>query len=161
VVRTGFEVQIDEQARGNPLGLDEHRTGAIYGIPVVPGPMQQFYSRGLDLARNKWHDCEIEVRDNFYSVRINELQTTTFLNTDGWRGQPPTAETASGYIGIQPYLGQVQFRNIRVQRFEPAGIQRSRCEDHEMFWGKGLGFRRFDCVTRRSPRSGLHSQLTA
>jgi hypothetical protein len=37
-VGTGSQIQIDELARGNPNGLDEHRTGAVYGISIGPNP---------------------------------------------------------------------------------------------------------------------------
>ncbi len=118
-VDTGFEVQIDELARGNPHqgipdGLDEHRTGAIYGIQLGQGVGRQEYCRGPVLKPGEWNDCEIEVIGDTFTVRLNEQEITTFSNPDTLRGRSPENDPESGYIGLQAHIGCVAFRNIRV-----------------------------------------------
>jgi hypothetical protein len=114
-VNTGFEVQIDEFARGSDEERDEHRTGAIYDIPLGPEPGQQQYQRQPALTPGSWHQFEIVVRADTYRVALDGAQVTAFRNTDPFRGQAPTAEASSGYIGLQAYLGQVSFRSVRVR----------------------------------------------
>jgi Domain of Unknown Function (DUF1080)/GMC oxidoreductase len=119
-VDTGFEIQIDELARGNPDGLDEHRTGAVYGIPIGPNPGQQDYRRGPSLVPGQWNTCEIEVRGNTYIVHLNGQQTTIFTNTDAFKGKSKTTDSDSGYIGIQSHTGRLKFRNVQVLELQPA-----------------------------------------
>jgi len=119
-VDTGFEVQIDELARGNPDGLDEHRTGAIYGIPIGRNPGQQDYQRGPALVPGQWNTYEIEVRGNTYTVRLNGQQTTKFTNIDLFRGKSTATDPDSGYIGVQSHTGRVTFRNIQIIAQAPA-----------------------------------------
>jgi choline dehydrogenase-like flavoprotein len=119
-VDTGFEIQIDELARGNPDGLDEHRTGAIYGIPVGKNPGQQDYQRGPTLVPGQWNTYEIEVRGDTYTVRLNGQQTTKFTNTDLFRGKSAVTDADSGYIGVQSHTGRVTFRNIQIMAQAPA-----------------------------------------
>ena len=114
-VDTGFEVQIDELARGGDDERDEHRTGAIYDIPVGPGPGQQQYERGSALTPGTWHQLEIVVRDDTYQVNLDGTPTTSFTNTDPFRGQPARPEASSGYIGLQAFLGRVAFRSVRIR----------------------------------------------
>ena len=119
-VDTGFEVQIDELARGNPQQgipdrLDEHRTAAIYNIPVGPHEGQQVYIRGAALVPERWNSYEIEVRGQNYSVRLNGQQITQFTNTDPYRGKAATDDPHSGFIGLQSHTGQVRFRNVQVR----------------------------------------------
>jgi hypothetical protein len=118
-VDTGFEVQIDELARGNPDGLDEHRTGAIYGMPIGRNPGQQDYQRGPALVPGQWNTYEIEVRGNTYTVRLNGQQTTKFNNIDPFRGKSPASDPDSGYIGVQSHTGRVTFRNIQIMAQSP------------------------------------------
>jgi hypothetical protein len=118
-VDTGFEVQIDELARGDaskgiPDGLDKHRTGAIYNIPIGLGEDAQIYRRGPVLQAGEWNDLEIRVTGNNYTVRLNGQQTTTFTNADTFRGRSPERDIHSGYVGLQAHTGRVAFRNIRV-----------------------------------------------
>jgi choline dehydrogenase-like flavoprotein len=119
-VDTGFEIQIDELAQGNPPGLDEHRTGAVYGIPIGLNPGQQNYRRGPALVPGQWNTYEIEVRGNTYTVRLNGQQTTQFTNTDLFRGKANTTDRDSGYIGMQSHTGRVKFRNIQIRSLAPA-----------------------------------------
>jgi hypothetical protein len=111
-VDTGFEIQIDDTA--GPDGQDQHRTGAIYGIPLG----QQNYQRPTVLTPGRWNDYEIEGRGDTYTVTLNGTRTTTFTNTDGFRGRPATAAdptaSATGFIGLQAHTGQVAFRNIQL-----------------------------------------------
>lgn len=122
-VDTGFEVQIDDQARGDPArgipdGLDQHRTGAIYGIPIGPNPGQQTYPTPPPppLTPLAWHALEIRVVGDQYTVRLDGNQTSTFTNTNRARGQPGTPDLSTGFLGVQSHTGRVAFRNIRVQR---------------------------------------------
>src|SRR5262249_30718181 len=63
-VDTGFELQIDEQARDD--GADLHRTGAVYAIPVGGGSGQQTFARGSSLQPGEWNDYEIRVVGDTY-----------------------------------------------------------------------------------------------
>jgi uncharacterized membrane protein len=114
-VNTGFEVQIDELARGGNEERDEHRTGAIYDIPVGTRPGQQQYDRPAALTPDTWHQLEIEVRDNTYRVNLDGSPTSVFTNSDPLRGVPPSPRASSGYIGLQSYLGRVAFRSVRIR----------------------------------------------
>ncbi|TMR90090.1 family 16 glycoside hydrolase [Nonomuraea basaltis] len=112
-VHTGFEIQIDDLAR--PRGEDRHRTGAVYDIEVGTGAGQQAYNRAAPLVPGQWTDCEIEVRGNSYTVRVNGLQTTTLSNQDPGRGKAAADEPHSGFIGLQAHTGRVAFRNILIK----------------------------------------------
>jgi hypothetical protein len=121
-VVTGFEVQIDEEARGNKTlnppeqdGLDMNRTGAIYKVPIGGGAGQQQYQRGPHLQLNAWNDYEITVKGEDYTVKLNGQKTTQFRNTDNTRGRSPQQDPFSGYIGLQCHTGRVAFRNIRIK----------------------------------------------
>ncbi len=120
-VDTGFEVQIDEEARGDtrfnePDGFPYNRTGAIYKITSLgPNPGQQDYVNTQRLAANTWHTYEIEIVGGTYTVRLNGQPSTRFVNTDSFRGKPPSADAASGYIGVQCHTGRVAFRNIQIK----------------------------------------------
>jgi hypothetical protein len=118
---TGFEVQIDERARGGPLavdGLDKHRTGAIYGVGTGQqgDPREQEFDAAPPLVAGEWNDLDVEVRGDSYTVTVNGRQTSRFTNTFfPTRGQAPPANPASGYVGIQAHTGRVAFRHIRIQ----------------------------------------------
>jgi len=120
---TGFEVQIEDAAIGNPFddsddGQDQHRTAAIYNIPVGTDAGEQDYQRGQDLEPGAWNDLEITVVGDTYTVRLNGQQTTTFTNPEPRRGQPPSEDPLFGYIGVHanPFNpGHVDFRAIRIQ----------------------------------------------
>ena len=113
-VTTGFEVQLDELARGNPDGLDMHRTGAIYGVPLGTDAGQQSYRRGPLLRSGEWNNGEIKVVGDLYTVSLNGEPTTSFTNVDTFRGQSPELYPHTGYIGLQSHTGRVAFRNIRI-----------------------------------------------
>jgi hypothetical protein len=113
-VTTGFEVQIDELARGNPDGQDMHRTAAIYGVPVGTAPGRQSYQRGPFLRTGEWYNMEIKVVGDTYTVSLNGQQTTSFANDDPLRGQSPELYPHTGYIGLQSHSGNVAFRSIRI-----------------------------------------------
>jgi uncharacterized membrane protein len=114
-VDTGFEVQIDELARGSDEERDEHRTGAIYDVPIGAEPGQQSYQRPAGLTPETWHQLEVVARGDTYHVNLDGTPTTSFTNTEAFRGQPPLAEASSGYIGLQSFLGHVAFRNVRIK----------------------------------------------
>ena len=118
-VDTGFEIQIDELARGNPLkgtsdGAAEHRTGAIYDVPPGSGAGQQRCTAGPRLEPGTWNEYIVEVRGDTYRVDLNGHQTTLFVNIDPTRGRPAARDPDSGYVGIQSHTGHVAFRHIRL-----------------------------------------------
>jgi len=113
-VDTGFEVQIDETAAGNPPDLDMHRTGAVYSIPVGNAPGEQAYQRGPGLQPGDWNDYEIHVAGQTYVVKLNGQRTTTFANGDAYRGKSGQGDLAHGFVGLQTHTGRVAFRNVRI-----------------------------------------------
>jgi choline dehydrogenase-like flavoprotein len=121
-VDTGFEIQIDEEARGDTRigeadGRFYNRTGAIYKI-TEPGhqPGQQVYTNDRVLTANAWNELEIEVVGETYTVRLNDQTATTFQNADAYRGRPHSEVKSSGFVGIQCHTGNVSFRDIRIKR---------------------------------------------
>lgn len=134
-VISGFEVQIDDNARGDsskdfygikpePDGKLKNRTGAIYKIPAgdrvwhlnFNEPSAQAYQPGPALVPGVWFEYEITVQGDDYTVFLTNLQTgqrtqtTSFHNADSDRGRAP------GCIGIQPYSGStVAWRHIRIK----------------------------------------------
>jgi 3-keto-disaccharide hydrolase len=134
-VIAGFEVQVDDNARGDtgkdfygirpePDGLFKNRTGAIYKIQAgdrvwhlnFNEPAVQNYTPGPALVPGVWFEYEIVVQGNDYTVFLTNTQsgvrqqTTSFRNTDGERGRSP------GSIGVQVYSGStVAWRHIRIK----------------------------------------------
>jgi choline dehydrogenase-like flavoprotein len=134
-VIAGFEVQIDDKAKGDsgkdfygifpePDGKFKNRTGAIYKIQAgdrvwhlgFNEPSVQQYTPGPELVPGVWFEYEIVVQGDAYSVFLTNTesgvrqQTTTFHNTDGERGKSP------GFIGVQAYSGStVAWRHIRIK----------------------------------------------
>jgi choline dehydrogenase-like flavoprotein len=122
-VHTGFEIQIDEEARGDtrfnePDGSFFARTGAIYKIKSAgTGAGQQNYQNNASLAARQWHRYEIEVNNQDYIVRLNGQEATRFRRSasDTLRGNPPSIDPNSGFIGVQTHTGNVAFGNIRIK----------------------------------------------
>ncbi len=126
-VFTGFEVQIDEDARGNktvnppePDGMDKKRTGCLYDIPTVPtvvgqNTINQQFQRGAPINPGAWNLFEIQVINDRLTVFLNGRRTTSYVNSDTYRGQSNAADPFSGYIGLQSHTGGVRFRNIRIK----------------------------------------------
>jgi 3-keto-disaccharide hydrolase/GMC oxidoreductase len=134
-VIAGFEVQIDDNARGDsgkdfygirpePDGLFKNRTGAIYKIQAgdrvwhmnFNEPQVQQYTPGPALVPGVWFEYEIVVVGDDYTVFLTNTQTgqrqqtTSFHNTDGERGRAP------GLIGIQAYSrNTVAWRHVRIK----------------------------------------------
>lgn len=134
-VIAGFEVQIDDNARGDtgkdfygirpePDGKFKNRTGAIYKIHAgdrvwhlgFNEPAMQQYTPGPALVPGVWFEYEVVVQGEDYSVFLTNTQsgvrqqTTAFHNTDGERGRTP------GFIGVQAYSGNtVAWRHIRIK----------------------------------------------
>jgi len=134
-VVAGFEVQIDDIARGDstkdfygirpePDGLFKNRTGAIYKIQAgdriwhlnTNEPAVQSYTPGPALVPGIRFEYEINVQGDRYTVFLTNLQTgvrqqtTSFRNTDAERGHAP------GCIGVQVYAGStVAWRHIRIK----------------------------------------------
>ncbi|MEU3921845.1 DUF1080 domain-containing protein [Streptomyces sp. NPDC029004] len=104
-VHFGFEAQIDDLAR--PNGSDIHRAGAIYGA----GNQQYIPTHARPVG--EWNDCEIQVRDQTYTVFLDGQQTTNWTNPDLARGLPSTPAVPS-YVGLQAHTGRVSFRHIRI-----------------------------------------------
>jgi len=134
-VIAGFEVQIDDNARGDtgkdfygirpePDGKYKNRTGAIYKIQAgdrvwhlgFNEPAVQDYTPGPPLVPGVWFEYEIAVQGDDYTVFLTNTQTgdrrrtTFFRNTDAERGRAP------GFVGVQAYAGNtVAWRHIRVR----------------------------------------------
>ncbi len=139
-VYSGFEVQIDDTAAGDPrkdfygipepAGLRKNRTGAIYKIPAgdpIPNSNQndaalQQYSPAANLRMGSWYECQIDVRGDTYTVDLTDLdtgvkaRTTTFTNTDPDRGVGMESGNPVGFIGLQSYPGSpVAFRSVQIK----------------------------------------------
>ncbi len=134
-VISGFEIQIDDNAMGDPGkdfygirpepdGMHKNRTGAIYKIQAHDRiwhqnrnePESQTYTPGPPLIPGVWFEYEIAVQGDDYTVFLSNTQTgerrrtTFFHNTDGERGRAP------GLIGMQIYPGSpVAWRNVRIR----------------------------------------------
>jgi choline dehydrogenase-like flavoprotein len=141
-VFSGFEVQIDDTARGDvnkdfyglrpePDGLWKNRTGSIYKIPAGDfifhlnqhDAAWQQYVPGPSLVPGRWFEYEIRAVGDKYTVNLQDLstgteqQTTKYENSDKERGIATIAGHPEGYVGIQSYPGHtVAFRNIRIKR---------------------------------------------
>ncbi|MGH8065771.1 MAG: family 16 glycoside hydrolase [Candidatus Entotheonellia bacterium] len=139
-VHSGFEIQIDDNAVGDPRrgfyanpepnGLRKNRTGAIYKIPAkdaIPNSSQldaelQVYQAPPNFNPGTWYEFEIDVQGNTFTVDLTNLntgqktRTTTFVNTDAARGVAMEDGEAAGYIGLQSYPGaQLAFRHIQIK----------------------------------------------
>ena len=133
-IHSGFEVQIDDNARGDrnndfwgipePDGLWRHRTGSLYNIPAgdriwhlnTNEARWQDYEPGPQLIPGVWFEYEIKAAGNIFTVKLTNTasgdskQTTRYDNADAERGQSP------GFIGIQAYPGSsVAYRHIQIQ----------------------------------------------
>ncbi|MGH8332711.1 MAG: 3-keto-disaccharide hydrolase, partial [Pseudomonas sp.] len=75
------------------------------------------YNNNQRLAAGQWHKYEIEVSGQTYIVRLNGHETTRFTrsNTDTLRGNPPSVDADSGFIGLQTHTGRVAFANVRLK----------------------------------------------
>jgi hypothetical protein len=123
-VYSGFELQIDDNAKPNPPGLRRHRTGAIYNIPAGdPGEaVVQTYQPGPALTINDWFEYEIRVQGQQYDVFLGradgspKVRTTHFVNGDALRGVSAAGGADSGYVGVQAHFdGRVAFRHIQIR----------------------------------------------
>ncbi|MFA1626964.1 family 16 glycoside hydrolase [Rhizobium mongolense] len=139
-VHSGFEVQIDDTAKGDarrdfygihpePDGLRKNRTGAIYKIPAADSiptggvdAATQAYQPGPSLVPGRWYEYVIDVRADNYTVDLTDLasgvttRTTTFQNTDPERGVALVGGQPAGYIGLQSYPNStVAYRHIEIQ----------------------------------------------
>jgi hypothetical protein len=131
-VDTGYEIQIDEEARGDsrkqePDGTPEqdghfyNRTGAIYKVKAAgAAPGQQNYTNTQKLAPGVWHSYEINITDRTYSVKLNGQSATLFTAdptdpNEKFRGRKKSEDPDSGFIGFQVHTGKVAFANIRVE----------------------------------------------
>jgi len=140
-VFSGFEVQIDDNARGDttkdfygrfpePDGLWKNRTGAIYKIPAGDlivhlgsrdARLQQF-TPGPPVIPGIWMQYDIVAIGNHYEATLSNTDTgalqitTIFDNTDADRGVANVNGQPAGYIGIQSYPNSpVAFRDIWIK----------------------------------------------
>ena len=140
-VFSGFEVQIDDNARGDvnkdyygrrpePDGLFKNRTGAIYKVPAGDliihtgghdASIQQ-YTPGPPTRPGVWMQYDIVVTGNHYEVTLTDTETgasqltTIFDNTVAERGVAKVNGTPAGFIGIQSYPSSpVAFRDIWIK----------------------------------------------
>lgn len=124
-VDTGFEIQIDEEARGDsrkgePDGMDKKLTGAIYDIPTESSaPYFQNYQRGSALQAGVWNVMEIRGNGQNYEVLVNGQRATIYKNLDPYRGKAGGVDPTAGCIGVQSHTGRVAFRNIRIRPTVP------------------------------------------
>jgi len=140
-VFSGFEVQIDDNARGDvnkdyygrrpePDGLFKNRTGAIYKIPAGDLIIQtgghdtriQQYTPGPPTRAGVWMQYDIVVAGDHYEVTLTDTETgasqltTVFDNADTQRGVAKINGAPAGFIGIQSYPNSpVAFRNIWIK----------------------------------------------
>jgi hypothetical protein len=124
-VDTGYEIQIDEEARGDTRkneadGLPYNRTGAIYKIPLGTAAGQQKYTNAQPLAASVWHTYEIIVKDRTYTVALDGQPATAFTANQNdpnekYRGRKKSEDPDSGFIGVQVHTGTVAFANIRIR----------------------------------------------
>jgi hypothetical protein len=124
-VDTGYEIQIDEEARGDTRknerdGFLFNRTGAIYKVKAFGNaPGQQDYTNNQQLAPGVWHTYEITVTGRTYKVLLNGKPSTTFTAdpadpNEKFRGRKKSEDPNSGFIGLQVHSGTVAFANIRI-----------------------------------------------
>jgi hypothetical protein len=125
-VDTGYEIQIDEEARGDRRknegdGFFFNRTGAIYKVTAQgTNPGQQNYTNKQRLASGAWHTYEIKVTDRTYEVLLNGQPATTFTadptqSAEKFRGRKQSEDPDSGFIGLQVHTGTVAFANVRIR----------------------------------------------
>lgn len=129
-VDTGYEIQIDEEARGDTRkgeldGFLYNRTGAVYKVKTIgTAPGQQNYTNNQRLASGIWHSYDITVTGRRYDVLLNGQPATTFIAdpndpTERFRGRSKSEDPDSGFIGLQVHTGTVAFANIRVRPNAP------------------------------------------
>lgn len=125
-VDTGYEIQIDEEARGDTRkneadGLPFNRTGAIYKVKSFGTALgEQNYTNNQRLAASVWHNYEIKVTDRTYEVLLNGQAATKFTAdpadpNEKFRGRKKSEDADSGFIGLQVHTGAVAFANIRIR----------------------------------------------
>ncbi len=51
---------------------------------------------------------------DFFRVSVNGRPTTTYVNSDAFRGKSAAIDPDSGFLGLQLHTGRVSFRNVRV-----------------------------------------------
>jgi Domain of Unknown Function (DUF1080) len=112
-LETGYEIQIDEEARFQRARwrfLQSHRSH-LQNQATGPLPGSGYNNNNQRLAAGQWHQYEIEVSGQ---------ETTRFTrsNTDTLRGNLPSIDADSGFIGLQTHTDRVAFANVRVKRFE-------------------------------------------
>jgi hypothetical protein len=124
---TGYEIQIDEEARGGtrkgePDGLLYNRTGTVYKVKTSgSSPGQQNYTDNQRLASGVWHSYEITVTDRTYEVLLNGQPSAKFPAdpsdpNERFRGRKKSEDPDSGFIGLQVHTGNVAFANICIKQ---------------------------------------------
>ena len=126
-VDTGYEIQIDEEARGDTRkneadGFRYNRTGAIYKVAKFgTAPGEQNYTNSQQLASGIWHTHEIKATNRTYEVLLNGQPATAFTAdpsepNEKFRGRKKSEDPDSGFIGLQVHTGTIAFANIRIKR---------------------------------------------
>ena len=109
----GLEIQIVDDENPAAASWGGFPTGSIFGV-VTP-------SRRVTRATGEWNTMDIVVRGRQVVVSINDslVVNANLDNYPGKVGQFPGLQRTSGFIGLQLYANQVEFRDIRIQRIEP------------------------------------------
>lgn len=99
----GFEIQIDQLARND--GVPIHKTGAIYGFtgPANPDALPV-------RPPGQWNEYEIHTQGQAYTVFLNGVKITEYVNPDPARGT-----AAPSFLGLQTHTGRVAFRKIQIK----------------------------------------------
>ena len=129
-VDTGYEIQIDEEARGDRR--ERRRTGSCITGPAlftrsrsVSRPVSRTTLTPSGSRLSVWHTYQIKVTDRTYEVLLNGKPSTTFTAdplapNEKFRGKEKSEDPDSGFIGLQVHTGTVAFANIRVSPEPPA-----------------------------------------
>lgn len=113
------------RARGEPDGFPYNRTGAIYKVKDLgSGVGRQDYRNNQSLSADPWHRYHIEVNGQDFIVRLNGTETTHFRRdpAERLRGNPPSVDPVSGFIGLQTHTGSVAFANIAIRRLRAGSM---------------------------------------
>jgi hypothetical protein len=81
------------------------------------GAGEQRYTNAQRLAARQWHRYQIDVIGHEVTVWLNGAPATKFRRdpSETHRGNPPSVDPDSGYVGIQAHTGVVAFANIAIR----------------------------------------------
>jgi hypothetical protein len=118
-VRKGREARHLELNIQEELASTPPLTGALYwsvnGSVYLP-PDRRARLGPLD----SWNDMELQLRGSALRVSVNgeEVQQTDFRRFADQPGAFEALRRASGRVGLQSYIGQVRFRDIRIKELK-------------------------------------------